>query len=220
MKLLALTLLLFAVDARADLNNHVPIECAAHDSFVKQIMNCGDNHLALTYANQCADRISAESKANARDLAALMKKYEKGLHGSQSQSQESNIRNLRTAVDVLYRQIVDMQRNTARVADYTLAMIDAPGSDSAETSTECFNSAFDSLSTVVKKMDQEIVNTIQARKKAISLLKLSGEFHGDLGTMNPASVTAPPRRPASVPKGPRGKNWNASDISGTKPKKK
>lgn len=219
MKLLAITLLLFTADAHADLKNHIPLECASHDSFIKQIMNCGDNNLALTYANQCADRVAAEAKANARELAGLMKQYEKGISAGQSHSQENNGQNLRTAIDVLYRQIVDMQRNTARVADYTLAMIDAPGSDSAETSTECFNSAFDSLSEIVRKMDKEIVAAIAARKKAMALLKLSGELHGDLGTMNPVSMSAQPRRPASAPRGPKGKNWNASDISGTKPPK-
>jgi hypothetical protein len=220
MKLLALCLLLLSLNAQAGLKKHTPIECDSYEAFIKQIMNCGDNSLALNFANQCADRISAEAKENARELTALMKQYEKGMINGQSQSQENNGKNLRVAIDVLYRQIVDMQRNTARVADYTLAMIDAPGSDSAETSTDCFNSAFDSLSDIVKRMDKEIVNTISARKKALALLKLSGEHHGDLGTMNPVKMTSPPRRPASAPKGPKGKNWNASDVSGTEPKKK
>lgn len=211
--------LIFAQAARADLKKHTPYDCVGHESFIKQIMNCGDNHIAVNYASSCADRITKDAKANARALSALMKEYEKDLQSGQTHSQSGNMRNLVTAVDVLYRQITDMQRNTARVADYTLAMIDAPGSESAETSTECFNSAFDSLSDIVKKLDHEIVNSIKARKQAIALLKASGQYHGALDSVGPAVATEKNRGPAS-PKAPRGKNWRGSDISGTEPEKK
>jgi hypothetical protein len=211
--------MIFTQTARANLKTHILYDCVGYESFIKQIMNCGDNNIAVSYASSCADRITKDAKANARELSALMKEYEKDLRSGQTHSQSGNMRNLVTAVEVLYRQITDMQRNTARVADYTLAMIDAPGSESAETSTECFNSAFNSLSDIVKKLDREIVNSIKARKQAIALLKTSGDHHGSLDSMSPVVNTVKSRSPAS-PKGPKGKKWRGSDISGTDPEKK
>lgn len=213
----ALLLVLLAALPAAAAEKKQPA-CREGKSFFNEIYNCGQNKVAAAYAEKCAAVSLAAVKSAGAALAAQMELARKNLSSGQSAGMNDARSRLKTTVDTLSLQIVAMQKSAALIADYPKVMIDYPDGVDDETSAGCFSPAFNKIQDIVTNLDQEIVKAKQAREQAKTFLASLGSASADMTAVTSAKVSGGPK-PASSPKGPKGKHWNASDISGTKPKK-
>lgn len=213
----ALLLVLLVTHPAAAAEKKQPV-CREGKSFFNEIYNCGQNKLAAQYAEKCANASLAAVKAAGTALALQMEAARKFLGSSQASGMNDARSRLKTTVDTLSLQIVAMQKSANLIADYPKVMIDYPDAKDDETSAGCFSPAFNKIQDIVTNLDQEIIKAKEARAQAMAFLATLGSASSDMKAVAGAKVTNGPK-PASAPQGPKGKNWNASDISGTKPKK-
>jgi hypothetical protein len=213
MKALLLALLVAYPAAAAEKKQPV---CREGKSFFDEIYNCGQNKLAAQYAEKCANASLSAVKAAGAALAAQMEAARKTLGAGQASGMNDARSRLQITVNALGTQIVAMQKSAALIADYPKVMIDYPDAKDDETSAGCFSPAFNKIQDIVTNLDQEILKAKQARSQAKAFLATLGSASTDMRGVAGAKVSNGPG-PASAPKGPKGKNWNASDISGTKP---
>lgn len=192
--------------------------CRAGKSFLQEIYNCGQNKVAAAYAEKCANISLAAVKAAGGALAVQMEAAKKSLGSGQTAGMNDARKRLQTTVAALGLQIVAMQKSASLIADYPKVMIDYPDGKDDETSAGCFSPAFNKIQDIVTNLDQEILKAKAARKQAKAFLATLGASSGDMSVVNKTKVSA--GAAAAAPKGPKGKNWNASDISGTKKKDK
>ena len=160
-------------------------------------------------------------KAAGAALATQMEMARKSLGAGQTSGMNDARNRLATTLTALSGQIVAMQKSAALIADYPKVMIDFPDGKDDETSAGCFSPAFNKIQDIVSEIDREIVNAKRARAQAKAFLATLGSSSADMTAVTRAkALSGPgPASAAKLPAGPKGKNWNGSDISGTKPKK-
>lgn len=194
--------------------------CREGKSFLKEIYNCGQNKLAATYAEKCANHSLAAVKAAGGALAAQMEAAKLSLSTGQAAGMNDARKRLATTVMALGAQIAAMQKSAALISAYPKVMIDYPDGKDDETSAGCFSPAFNKIQDIVSNLDQEIVKAKGAREQARIFLATLSRSGSDMNALNKAVPKASPANAPKGPVGPKGKNWNASDISGTKPEPK
>lgn len=194
--------------------------CREGKSFLNEIHNCGQNKVAAGYAEKCANASLSAVKAAGGALAAHMEAAKKSLEAGQAAGMNDARKRLQTTVAALGMQIVAMQKSAALIADYPKVMIDYPDGKDDETSAGCFSPVFNKIQDIVSGLDREIVKAKEARQQAKAFLATLGTKSSDLSGFTKPAASGAGHQPASAPKGPKGKNWNASDISGTKPELK
>jgi nitrogen-specific signal transduction histidine kinase len=123
--------------------------CPTAKELNAQILNCGQNSVAVVRARECLRILRQEGVNAANDF--------------QRASSSCDRPRLLAAIDKSSRLIKVMRSLTDRAAHYPEAMIDISGSARKETSLECCNTSFDELQRLVAAMDREIIRVEKAR---------------------------------------------------------
>lgn len=197
--------------------------CMEGKAFLSQIYNCGQNKVAAVYAERCSKASLAAVKAASAGLAAQMAALKQ--RNSQSGSMQDARERLASAISALGAQITAIQKSASMIAAYPEVMIDYPGAEDDEASAGCFSPAFNRIQDIVTNLDQEIVAAKAARLQAQAFLATLGASGNDMRALVGAEVKpgseaksgADSKAAAQNPKGPKGKSWSPSDISGTEP---
>jgi hypothetical protein len=186
--------------------------CPHSDSFKQQIYNCGQNPVAVRFAERCSQELKSRSKERGKQLAEVMKALQSQLTNNQRNTMSDSMKRLELAITAMEVQIIELQANTNQAASYTDAMIDFPDGNDDDSSAECFNQSFHGLQRIISDLDQEIIQSKKARDEAIALRAQIGGNRMVLGDDARSVNTVDPR--SMVNRGDRGPNRAPSAQSG------
>jgi hypothetical protein len=204
-------------------------------SLVVPMSFCGDARKLQSAAKGCEDNAAFARKA--KDCLGLLSVEAKKLNLDIKSLQRQGTKSQQGDMKLAAKEYFELTQKLDYIIGLTeVARIDAfnfrehmirPEDDEDEKevmAAECFGGNIKSLMNTANEMEKQQIAweaVLEITKKKLMETQANArqmENMGSLVTSQPLPQ-ATPSKPAPAPKGPKGKNWNASDISGTEKKK-
>lgn len=228
MKMLFLALMLSTTGFAAE--KKLPGLCASLKSVDAQVRDCEDNDVFSQAAVACLRRLEKEIKDAKASLGlseAVQSVVGQSAQAKMFSAAGTNYADAGRKLDRLLQmgaqsiqEVMGYRQRIAWPEDWDEPEAVGNDLDAYLASSSCYQDAKKNLEGVVASMDEHMRSLAQARLALRDQQGLSGAREVGQGAVDPTKA-APLKAPKAVAPVPtvKGKNWNASDISGTEEKK-
>lgn len=191
--------------------------CTPAKAIMAKSGGCEDNRLFTEGAKLCLAKIDLETQKLGVDIKSLQRLGSKSQQGDMKLAAKEYFE-LTRKLDYLIGTTEIARIDAFNYIEHLYRPEDEADEPAQNMEVACFGDNVKALEAIASQLDKKQYELEAALEVAKAQLMRTQSNAADMGTIQPA--TLPDSKPApKAPAGPKGKNWNASDISGTEKKK-
>jgi hypothetical protein len=192
--------------------------CTAAKAIMAKSGGCEDNRLFTEAAKLCVTKVDLETKKLGVDIKSLQRLGSKSQQGDMKLAAKEYFE-LTRKLDYLIGTTEIARIDTFNYIEHLYRPEDEADDPKENMEVACFGDNVKALESIANQLDKkqyELEAVLELTKA--QLLKTQSNS-ADMGTIQPSALPDSAPAQKAAPAGPKGKNWNASDISGTEKKK-
>lgn len=192
--------------------------CPSAKNIQSKSKGCEDNGSFTQAAKSCMGNIDAAAKKLGLDIKALERTGAQSQRGDMKKAAEEYFQ-LTQKLDYIIGVTEVATIDVYNYAEHLYRPEDEAENEADDMKVPCFGDNVDALENIAKQLQQKQKQFEKVLDLTVSQLmqtQANIDKTETMGTIAPVAV--PDSKPATAPAGPKGKNWNGSDISGTEKK--